>query len=168
MVRALAAARAAGLRLLLDGDDLWVEPAERLTLELRQGLLEAKAAVIRQLQLEADGRDILAALAARGIVVRLATDGRPVVRPAHLVDEADRALLAAHREAVLAALKAPDEPAEPEPEEWHSPCRLCGSRGPCQSRVSMPDGGWTCQEALDAGLIDLRRRAMKRQPGEAA
>jgi hypothetical protein len=109
---------------------------------------------MRQLQLEADGRAILAALADRGITVRLGADGQPLVRPAHLVDEADLAILAEHRDAVLAALTAPDEPAEPELEGWHSPCRLCGSRGPCQRPVSMPDGGWACQEALDAGLID--------------
>jgi hypothetical protein len=141
------------------GDSLQVDaPRGVLTDELKAEIRAHKAELMRQLQLEADGRDILAALADRGITVRLATDGRPVVRPAHLVDEADRALLAAHREAVLAALTAPDEPAEPEPEGWHSPCRLCGSRGPCQSRVSMLDGGWACEEAIDAGLIDLPRR----------
>jgi hypothetical protein len=58
------------------------------------------------------------------------------------------------RRAVLVA--ASDEPAEPGSEEWHEPCRLCWSRGPCQRRVSTPDDrGWACQAALDAGLIDL-------------
>ncbi|TMC02960.1 MAG: hypothetical protein E6J41_28885, partial [Chloroflexi bacterium] len=54
--------------------------------------------------LVADGRDILAALRDRGITVRLDEAGRPWAAPAELVDEADRALLAAHRDAVLAAL----------------------------------------------------------------
>jgi hypothetical protein len=151
----LADLRQLGVILTVKGDSLQVDaPRGALTDELRTEIRAHKAELIRQLQLEADGRDILAALADRGITVRLGADGRPVVRPAHLVDEADRALLAAHREAVLAALKAPDEPAEPELEGWHSPCRLCGSRGPCQRPVSMPDGGWACQEALDVGLID--------------
>jgi hypothetical protein len=149
--------RQLGVILTLKGDSLQVDaPRWALTDELRAEIRAHKAELIRQLQLEADGRDILAALADRGIMVRLGADGRPVVRPAHLVDEADRALLAEHRGAVLAALTASDEAAEPGSEEWHEPCRLCGSRGPCQRRVSTPDGrGWACQAALDAGLIDL-------------
>src|SRR5262252_79020 len=54
----------------------------------------------------ADGRDIIAALARRGISVRIDEDGRPLVRPVELIDEADMALLTAHRDAVLAALGA--------------------------------------------------------------
>src|SRR5689334_12881196 len=50
------------------------------------------------------GRDILAALADRGITVRLGDDGKLRGGPAELIDEADRALLAANREAVLVAL----------------------------------------------------------------
>ena len=57
-------------------------------------------------QLVADGRDIIAALADRGITTRLDEEGRPWVAPSEVVDEADRALLAAHRDAVLAALGA--------------------------------------------------------------
>jgi hypothetical protein len=64
--------------------------------------LDAEAAAAL---LVADGRDIVAALAARGITVRLAEDGRPWAGPTELLDEADMALLAAHRDAVLAALR---------------------------------------------------------------
>ncbi len=71
-------------------------------------VLEAQAAST----LAADGRDIIAALARRGISMRLGDDGRPLVGPIDLVDEADRALLAAHRDAVLAVLTAVPEPQE--------------------------------------------------------
>jgi putative DNA primase/helicase len=54
---------------------------------------------------EDDGRDILAALRARGLKVGLNGEGVPFIGPTHLVDEADRALLAAHREPVVAALQ---------------------------------------------------------------
>jgi DNA polymerase I len=67
------------------------------------GVLEAETAAA---QLVADGLDIIAALARRGISLRIDEDGRPLVRPMELVDEADKALLAAHRDAVLAALGA--------------------------------------------------------------
>jgi DNA polymerase I len=66
-------------------------------------------------QLVADGRGIIAALAHRGISMRLGEDGRPLVGPAELIDEADRALLVAHRDAVLAALHAQALPVRPEP-----------------------------------------------------
>jgi hypothetical protein len=52
------------------------------------------------------GLDILAALRARGITVRLDEDGRPHVGPRPLVGDADLALLQAHREEVVAALVA--------------------------------------------------------------
>ena len=55
---------------------------------------------------EEDGRDILAALADRGIKVELDDDGRLRARPARLLDESDRELLTAYREAVAAALRA--------------------------------------------------------------
>ncbi|HXM54687.1 MAG TPA: bifunctional 3'-5' exonuclease/DNA polymerase [Candidatus Dormibacteraeota bacterium] len=54
----------------------------------------------------ADGRDILAALADRGISVRLGDGGRPWAGPTELIDDADRALLAVHRDAILTALRA--------------------------------------------------------------
>ncbi len=44
-------------------------------------------------------------------------------------------------------------------------CATCGSAGRCERRVPMAGGGWTCQAALDAGLLsnseteaDRRRR----------
>jgi DNA polymerase-1 len=59
----------------------------------------------------ADGRDLLASLAARGITVRLTDDGKLRAGPADAIDDADRALLAAHRDALLAALRAEAPPA---------------------------------------------------------
>lgn len=59
----------------------------------------------RRRRLVADGRDILAALGGRGIAVRLNDEGVFLARPAELLDEADRALLSTHRDAVLAALQ---------------------------------------------------------------
>ncbi len=55
-------------------------------------------------RLERDGEEILAALATRGVKVWLGRDGRPRAGPRERLEEADRELLAAHREAVLAAL----------------------------------------------------------------
>ena len=56
----------------------------------------------------ADGRDVLAGLAARGITGRLGGDGRLWVGPADAIDDADRALFEAHREVILAALRHDD------------------------------------------------------------
>jgi hypothetical protein len=42
MVTALSAARSAGLKLILRGDELWAEPAERVNPELRQRSWEAE------------------------------------------------------------------------------------------------------------------------------
>jgi hypothetical protein len=55
-------------------------------------------------QLVTAGCEVLSALRARGITVRLNGDGRPQVGPAELVDEADLALLRGHRDAAIAAL----------------------------------------------------------------
>lgn len=57
-------------------------------------------------ELVRDGRDILAALARRGIRVTQGQDGRLSVAPRGLVDECDMALLTAHRPAVRAVLEA--------------------------------------------------------------
>jgi DNA polymerase-1 len=54
----------------------------------------------------ASGCDILAALAARGITVRLGDDGRLWAGPTEAIDESDRSLLTEHREEVVAALQA--------------------------------------------------------------
>ena len=51
-----------------------------------------------------DGRDIINELRDRGRYVRLAADGRLLVGPRALVDEADLAMLQTHRKLVLAAL----------------------------------------------------------------
>jgi hypothetical protein len=53
-------------------------------------------------------------------------------------------------------------------------CATCGSAGRCERRMPMPDGGWACQAALDAGLLlhteadaDLRpRHSSSGQPAE--
>jgi hypothetical protein len=52
-----------------------------------------------------DGKDIIRALQARGRYVRMADDGRLLVGPRELVDEADLSILQAHRKLVLAALR---------------------------------------------------------------
>jgi DNA polymerase I len=109
--------RGTGVELVSVGGDLRVScPTGALSAELR-GLIAARKAelltlVVAEANLAADGRDILAVLADRGIAVRLAEDGRPWAGPAELIDEADQALLAAHRDAVLAALGS----AVPEPQ----------------------------------------------------
>lgn len=51
-----------------------------------------------------DGRDILTALRARGLRLRLDVNGRIRVGPRGLVDDTDRAILREHRGAVLDAL----------------------------------------------------------------
>jgi hypothetical protein len=53
----------------------------------------------------AAGRDILDALRARGLRVHLGADGSPRLGPRELVDEADLAILGAHRDEVMAALR---------------------------------------------------------------
>jgi DNA polymerase I-like protein with 3'-5' exonuclease and polymerase domains len=98
-------------------------------------------------QLVADGRDIVAALADRGISLRLGEDGRPLVGPAELIDEADRALLAGHRDAVLAALRIKEPPALPERPEARREPRLVETGHLACPRCSQEDylplgGGW--------------------------
>jgi hypothetical protein len=104
----LAALRAVATVSVVDG---------KLSVRVRDGVLPSDlraAAAVRKHELVAllhddpvaDGRDIVAALVDRGISVRLDDDGRPWAGPVDLIDDADRALLAAHRDAVLAALRA--------------------------------------------------------------
>ncbi len=158
--------RAENVRLQLKGDRLLIDaPAGTMTPELRRALQEVRDDLIRHLRLEAAGREILAALAARGITVALGGDGVPRARPGRLVDEVDRVILAAHRDAVIAALTAPEpEPdADPEPAGWHDPCPTCGSRGPCRRREPLPAGGWGCADAaplLGAGEGSAPRPAL--------
>ena len=87
------------------------------------------------------GRDILAALATGWISVRFGSDGRPSAGPAYLLDEADRGFLAAHREAVIAALwAARDDQSIPLPlaaEEGEGPTR---GRGEPRVAESGEDG----------------------------
>jgi DNA polymerase I len=85
-----------------------VRPAEEADVPSLEGGLGSQLVLAAESheQLVADGRDIIAALARRGISVRIDEDGRPLVGPVDLLDEADQALLAAHRDAVLAALGA--------------------------------------------------------------
>jgi DNA polymerase I-like protein with 3'-5' exonuclease and polymerase domains len=122
----LAALRVQAEVRLVDGQLEIGAPHGALTPELRteiawqkQELVAALEAEAAAAQLTADGRDILAALACRGISVRLGNDGRPLAGPADLVDEADWALLAAHRDAVLAALAtaAPEQQASADGEQ---------------------------------------------------
>jgi hypothetical protein len=49
-------------------------------------------------------------------------------------------------------------------EGWHAPCEVCGSRGRCEKRQPLPDGGWVCEAA--AGLFDSRRENRLERDGE--
>jgi hypothetical protein len=61
-------------------------------------------------------------------MVRLGAYGRPVVGPRERVDEADLAILAAHREAVLAALAAVELESETAEERPELPMPMRGTR----------------------------------------
>jgi len=110
----LAALRASGEVRVVEGRLHIRGSQSALTPKLRAAVEECKPELITALEAEAaaervcDGRDIVAALADRGITVRLAEDGTIWAGPANLIDEADRALLAAHRGEVLADLRARD------------------------------------------------------------
>ena len=110
----LAALRASGEVRVVEGRLHIRGSQSALTPKLRAAVEECKPELIAVLEAEAaaervcDGRDIVAALGDRGITVRLAEDGTIWAGPANLIDEADRALLAAHRGEVLADLRARD------------------------------------------------------------
>ena len=141
-----------------------------------QAVLDAVAAE----HLVADGRDILAALSERGITVRLADGDQPLVGPADQVDEADRALLAAHRDAVLAALNAGPAPVQTAPptcpwcrQQNYMPlgsgwrrCWSCGRRWGSASTEDPGDPSDLDRIAALLGLADPPRWTSSPRAGE--
>jgi len=104
----------------------------------------------------AAGRDVLAALARRGITVRLGEEGRLWAGPAELIDETDRALLTEHREDVVAALRT----------------AAGGSQQPPADAVG-PDADGEHRRAVhivvpgrDASLLDEIAAVLVRHPGQ--
>jgi TubC N-terminal docking domain len=152
--------RGKGVELAPVGGDLRVSgPPGVLSAELRGLIAASKPELLTLVVAEhavtmtADGRDILAALSDRGIVVRLAEDGRPWAGPAELITESDRARLAEHRDAVLAALRAEAPASPPEGSEVGSEPAPVPAAPPvcpqCGQQDYMPLGGgwrrcWSC------------------------
>jgi hypothetical protein len=107
--------------------------------------------------------DLLVTLATRG--VRLHVDGDRLIYRAPEGTMTPELLwdLEAHKAEIISVLP------------YRRRCRSCGSAGRCEGRVPLPGGGWSCQAAINAGLLpnpadepaeDLRRHERWTHSGE--